>query len=187
MKQKDEGVIHKLFALILLLWTVICWGILLSIMKAGYTGRFLEDCLMQANLSALIVDPYHYGSTGELIFENLEEVKERFENALYKGLGTEEARQKLGISEGVELVDFRIYEVTSQGTGEFIYDCHNNCSTVRYDRGQDVEAPDGTHIQNSAIYARIAVPVNFVFGVEVTAIKEHCVDIVSEDTGNEQK
>lgn len=185
MKQKDKGVIHKLFALILLLWTVTCWGILLSVMKAGYTSQFLEDCLMQANLSALIVDPYHYGSAGELVFTNLEEVKERFEHALNKGLGSEDTRQKLGLAGEVQLVDFRIYEVTNQEISEFKYDSNDNCSTVRYDRGQTVKAPDGTYIRNSAIYARIAVPAKFMFGVEVTAIKEHCVDIVSEETGNE--
>lgn len=181
MKQKDKGVIHKLLALILLLWAVICWGILLSIMKAGYTSRFLEDCLTQANLSALIVDPYHYGSTGELIFKDLDEVKAIFEDALNKGLGNQEARQRLGLAGEVKLVDFRIYEVTSHGTSEFIYDRDGNCSTVLYDVSQAVEAPDGTPIQNSAIYARIAVPAEFLFGVEVTAIKEHCVDIVSEE------
>lgn len=185
MKRRDKGVIHKLFALLLVLWAVVCWGILLSVMKAGYTSRFLEDCLTQANLAALIVDPYHYGSTGELVFGNLEEIKASFEKALNRGFGSEETRQKLGITGKVELVDFRIYEVTSQEISEFIYDGYDNCSTVRYDRGQAVEAPDGTHIQNSAVYARIAVPVTFWFGVEVTAIKEHCVDMISEETGNE--
>ena len=36
-------------------------------------------------------------------------------------------------------------------------------------------------IQNSSVYAKIAVPIEFLFGVEITAIKEHCVDIVSEE------
>ena len=185
MRQKDKGVIHKLLALILLLWAVICWGILLAIMKAGYTNRFLEDCLTQANLSALIVDPYHYGSTGELIFENLDEVKLIFQDTLNRGLGNQAARQRLGLTGEVELVDFRIYEVTSQGTSEFIYDHSDHCSTVLYDINQEVEAPDGTQIHNSAIYAKIAVPTEILFGVEVTAIKEHCVDIVSEEMKNE--
>lgn len=181
MKQKDEGVIHKLFALILLLWAVVCWGVLLSVMRAGYTNRYLEDCLVQANLAAILVDPYHYGSTGELVFENVDEVKALFEATLNQGLGSSETRQKLGISGDVELIDFRIYEVTTQGTSEFVYDRDGNRGMVRYAAGVTVEAPDGTYIQNSALYARIAVPTEFLFGVEVTAIKEHCVDIVSEE------
>ena len=185
MKQKDKGMIHKLLALILLLWAVICWGLLLSVMKAGYTGRYLEDCLTQANLAALIVDPYYYGSTGELVFENTDKVKDIFEEALNEGLGSEASRERLGIVGEVELTDFRIYEVTSQGTREFIFDRNDNCSTVLHTVGTDVKAPDGTRILNSAIYARIAVPAEFLFGVEVTAIKEHCVDIVSEEMENE--
>lgn len=181
MKQKDEGVIHKLFAMILLLWAVICWSVLLSVTKAGYTGRFLEDCLTQANLAALIVDPYHYGSTGELVFENISEVKAIFEDALEKGLGSDENRQRLGIAGEVQLLDLRIYEVTGQGTGEFRFDGTGNCNVVRHAAGSNVLAPDGTHIQSSSVYAKIAVPTEFLFGVEVTAIKEHCVDIVSEE------
>ena len=187
MKQKDHGVIQKLLALILLFWAAACWSIMLSVMKAGYTSRYLEDCLTQANLAALIVDPYHYGSTGELVFANLDEAKETFEEALEKGLGSNETRQRLGLTGEAELVDFRIYEVTSQGISEFIYDRDNHYSTVLYADGQSVEAPDGTHIQNSAIYARIAVPVEFMFGIEVTAVKEHCVDIICEETKNEEK
>ena len=84
--QKDKGLIHNLFALILLLWSVVCWIVLWSVIKAGYTNRHLEDCLMQANLAALIVDPYHYGSTGELVFEDADEIKGIFEEALKEGL-----------------------------------------------------------------------------------------------------
>ena len=182
--QKDKGTIHKLFALILLLWGVVCWGVLWSVIKAGYTNRHLEDCLMQANLAALIVDPYHYGSTGELIFENADEVKSIFEEVLKEGLGSTETKKSLGIKD-VVLLDFRIYEVTSQEIKEIIFDRYDNCSVVRYVKEAEVAAPDGTSIENSAIYARIAVPTEFLFGVEVTAIKEHCVDIVSEEIKNE--
>ncbi len=178
--QKDKGTIHKLFALVLLLWGVVCWGVLWSVMKAGYTNRHLEDCLTQANLAALIVDPYHYGSTGELIFGNAEEIKDIFEEALYEGLGSTETKNRLGIRD-VELVDFRIYEVTSMEIREIIFGHNDNCSIVRHTKGAAVTAPDGTSIENSAIYARIAVPTEFLFGIEVTAIKEHCVDIVSEE------
>ncbi len=180
MKQKDEGAIQKLLAMVLLLWAVICWGILLSVMKAGYAGQFLEDCLTQANLAALVVDPYHYGSTGELVFEDVNEVKKSFEKALEAGLGDQTNRQKLGLSGEVEIVDFRVYEVTEGGVIETIFDSNGNRSTVWYDSGMGVKAPDGTDIQNSALYAQIAVPAEFLFGVKVTAIKEHCVDIVSE-------
>ena len=118
--QRDRGTIHKLFSLILLLWGVVCWGVLWSVMKAGYTNRYLEDCLMQANLAALIVDPYHYGSTGEMIFEDADKIKDIFEEALNEGLGSVETKKSLGI-ENAELIDFRIYEVTSDETRDIIF------------------------------------------------------------------
>lgn len=181
---RDKGTIHKLFSLILLLWGVVCWSVLWSVMKAEYTNRHLEDCLMQANLAALIVDPYHYGSTGELVFKNADEVKRIFEKVLNEGLGSTEKRERLGIKK-VELIDFRVYEVTENEIKEVIFDRYNNCGVLRYAKGAKVTAPDGTSIESSAIYARIAVPTEFLFGVEVTAIKEHCVDIVSEEMKNE--
>jgi hypothetical protein len=138
---------------------------------------------MQANLAALIVDPYHYGSTGELIFEDADKIKDIFEEALNEGLGSVETKKSLGI-ENAELIDFRIYEVTSDETREIIFGRYDNCSMVRHTVGI-VMAPDGTHIENSAIYAKIAVPTEFLFGIKVTAIKEHCVDIVSEEVKHE--
>ncbi len=182
--QKDKGTIHKLFALILLLWGVVCGGVLWSIIKTGYTNRHLEDCLMQANLAALVVDPYHYGSTGELVFADADEIKGIFEDALNEGLGSAETKKSLGIK-GVDLIEFRIYEVTSDEIREIIFDRYDNCSMVRHVKDVQVEAPDGTSIENSAVYACIAVPTEFLFGVEVTAIKEHCVDIVGEGLKHE--
>ena len=182
--QKDKGLIHNLFALILLLWSVVCWIVLWSVIKAGYTNRHLEDCLMQANLAALIVDPYHYGSTGELVFEDADEIKGIFEEALKEGLGSEETKKSVGIK-SVDLIEFRIYEVVSDEMREIVFDRYDNCSIVRHEKGVELEAPDGTSIENSALYARIAVSTEFLFGVEITAIKEHCVDIVSEEMLNE--
>ena len=185
MNRKDEGAIHKLFALIVLLWLVICWGAFLQIMKAGYVSGYLEDCLTQANLAALFVDPYHYGSTGELVFEDVENTKAIFEETLEIGLGSAENRERLGIQEDVKILDFRVYEVTALGVSEFAFDENGGCQIQQFANGTKVEAPDGTPIQNSALYARIEVPVEFLFGMQITAVKEHCVDIVSEERNNE--
>ena len=181
MKKKDAGAIHKLFAMILLLWVVVCWGVLLEVMRAGYASRYLEDSLLQANLAALLIDPYHYGSTGELVFQDASRTKQIFSDYLEDGLGSEEVRQKLGVNGEPEIIDFRIYEVTSMGTTEFDYDENNHYVQRLFGKEAMVTAPDGTIIQNSSIYAKVAVPMTFLFGIEINAIKEHCVDIVSEE------
>lgn len=187
MRSRDDGVIHKLYALILVMWIGICWSVLLVITKAGYVDQYLEDCLTQANLAALLVDPYYYGSTGELVFSDTEATRQLFEEILQAGLGEKDARQRLGIGAEVSLLDFRIYEVTAAGTTEFTYDDYGKSSTKLFSPTQVVCAPDGTRIQSSSIYAKISVPVVIGFGIENTAIKEHCVDMVSEDIGYEEK
>ena len=185
MNKKDKGAIHKLFALIALLWLVICWSAFLQIMKAGYVSGYLEDCLTQANLAALLVDPYHYGSTGELVFEDVEDTRSIFKETLEAGLGSMENRERLGITEAVRVVDFRVYEVTSLGIMEFAFDENGVYQTRQFESSHEVEAPDGTIIRSSALYARIEVPVAFLFGANVMAVKEHCVDVVSKEMKNE--
>lgn len=186
MCSRDDGVIHKLYALIIVMWIGICWSVLLAITKAGYVDQYLEDCLTQANLASLLVDPYYYGSTGELVFYDTEATRQLFEEILQAGLGDEGTRQKLGIGKEVSLLDFRLYEVTTAGITEFIYDAYGKSSTKRFPLGKVVCAPDGTRIQSSSIYAKISVPVVIGFGIENTAIKEHCVDMVSEEIEYEE-
>ncbi|MBQ8816126.1 MAG: hypothetical protein IJZ84_02460 [Lachnospiraceae bacterium] len=180
MKKKDKGSVQTVLVLILLTWLVWGFCILMTLMKAGYVNRYIEDCLMQANLAAILIDPYHYGSTGELVFENTQTVRNIFNEVLSESLGDAQNREKLGIGEEILVSEFRIYEVTTAGTTEFIYDSQGILQTKRYDSVTVLEAPDGTVIQNSSLYARIEVPIKFMLGIEVRAIKEHCVDIKSE-------
>lgn len=181
MKKRDEGTIHKLFALLLLLWIIICFQVFMEVMRAGYVSRYLEDCITQANLSALLIDPYHYGSTGELVFENVVKTRNDFSAFLEKGLGSEEARHTMGIYGETEILDFRVYEFGEEGTTEFIFSNESYCTQRLFSPNEEVVAPDGTIIQSSSIYAKIAIPVKFLFGIELVAIKEHCVDVVSEE------
>jgi len=185
MKKKDAGAIHKFYSLIVLFWAVLCFGVLLQVMKAGYVSGHLEDSLTQANLAAILIDPYHYGSTGELIFADKEHSREVFEEVLSGALGDEESRRKLGFAAAEQILDFRLYEVTGDKVREYAYNQAGVCSQTEYTHSQVVNAPDGTEIWNSSIYTKIAVPIEFLFGVEITAIKEHCVDIVSEEIGYE--
>ncbi len=186
MKEKDKGSIHKVLALLVLIWIVLGWCVLLTLMKAGYVGQYIEDCLMQADLAAILADPYHYGSTGELVFEDIGATVSLFEDVLMDSLGNTDTRERLGIGEAVLVQEFRAYEVTEVGITEFVYDSQRQISSQQYDKGATVKAPDGTVIEESSLYARIEVPVAFMFGIERKAVKEHCVDIKSE-VEDEQK
>ena len=173
MKKKDEGTVHKLFAMFLLLWTVMGCGALMVLFQAGYVNRYLEDCITQANLAALLIEPYHYGTTGELVFEDV------FSDILEQGLGAESTRKALGINGEIDVLDFRVYEVTGKGITEFVF--FNDCDYKQtfYEANHKVEAPDGTSIQSSSIYAQIRIPIKLWMAEDVSVIKEHCVDIVN--------
>ncbi len=180
MKKKDKGTIHKFLACMIVTWLVLGWCVLLTLMKAGYVGQYIEDSLMQANLAAIVTDPYHYGSTGELVFQNMEMTADMFEEVLMDSLGDAETRERLGIGEEVLIQELRAYEVTAAGITEFIYDSQGYISSKQYENGASVKAPDGTVIEESSLYARVEVPVVFMFGIRLKAVKEHCVDRKSE-------
>ena len=176
--KKDAGNIHRLFSLLLLIWISMCLSVVFIVIKAGYVDQYLEDSLMQANLAAILVDPYQYGRTGELIFDDVNQIKTIFEESINASL---ENVQKLGIEEAAKVLDFRLYEVREDGVLEMI--CMADIPEVSfYDVGTLVEAPDGTRIVSSTIYAKISVPIRFGFGIQIISTKEHCVDVmVSEE------
>lgn len=177
MGKKDRGAVHKLMAWIIVMWGCICFCLMLTLLKAGYVNRYLVDCLTQANLAALLVDPYHYGSTGELVFADIIENGQIWEETLELALGTEANQKSLGLLEKVEVVELRFYEVTNAGITESVRLQEGSFATRIHDREAAVQAPDGTKITDSALYARIRVPVELGFGMVVVADKEHCVDV----------
>lgn len=185
--KRDDGSVHRLFSLFLIAWMVVLVGVAFTLAKAAFVDQHIEDSLMQANLSALLIDPYQYDETGELVFANALEVEKIFEESLNVSLGGDETLQKFGILDAAKLLDFRLYEVRTEGILETVCEGTKAGTSRWYELGAYVLAPDGTQIVSSSIYAKIAVPVKVGFGIEVTAVKEHCVDIiVSEEIEDEE-
>ncbi len=184
MAKRDAGTIHKVTTLIMILWMVVCFGVFMEISRACFLNQYLEDCLTQSNLAAILVDPYHYGSAGELIFEDIYQTKKSFLKFLDESLGDEKVREKLGIS-SISIKDFRIYEVTKDCITEFKFIENENSAEKTCYIGEEVNAPDGTLIQSSAVYVKAEVEMNFAGGIRVVSVKEHCVDIVREETDYE--
>ena len=183
----DEGSIHRLFSLFLIMWTVILLGVILTVAKIGLVDQHLEDSLMQANLSATLIDPYQYGASNELVFADAMLGKATFERCLVENLGSKELLQRLGVLEDVKVLEFRLYELREDGILERAYTDGETCILHRYDPGAYVTAPDGTQILSSSIYTKISVPVKTVLGIEVTAIKEHCVDVVEGEVREDEE
>ena len=176
--KRDDGSVHRMFSFFLIIWIVILFGVLFQVAKAGLLNRHLEDSLMQANLSAILIDPYQYGATKELVFANIDEVKERFEENLWEGMGSYETMRKLGIVERAKVQELRLYERKEKGICETVFRDGDPSIKLQHSWRDMVVAPDGTFIETASIYAKIAVPVRLGFGMELTVVKEHCVDVL---------
>jgi hypothetical protein len=42
-----------------------------------------------------------------------------------------------------------------------------------------IQTPDGTVVETTAVYSKIAYPVNGILGLQVMAVKQETVDIIS--------
>jgi len=62
---------------------------------------------------------------------------------------------------------------------EVAYIADKEAVTYHYPVDTPVYAPDGTDIVSSTIYAKVSVPVKVGFGIQITSIKEHCVDVIA--------
>ncbi|MCD8325509.1 MAG: hypothetical protein LUC90_02155 [Lachnospiraceae bacterium] len=178
MKKKDQGLMHYIFALILISWTVTAMLAFAMLLKAERLKGYLEDSMTQAGLAALLIEPYTYGRSGELIFGEPAQVEAVYREYLQEGLGTEENRAAAGIGGEIELSGFIVYEMTASGIREHVRQEDGTYLETAHSLGETIYAPDGTQIISSAVYSRIRLPVRVWENMTVEIERQHCVDIV---------
>ncbi len=178
MRKKDPGLMHYIYALILISWAVTAMLCFAMLLRAQHLKKYLEDAMTQAGLATLLIEPYTYGKSGELIFGDPSEVEGLFREYLQDGLGSKENRDEVGIGGDITLVSFTIYEMTASGIRE--YDRQEDGTWLEriHSPGETVYAPDQTRIVSSTIYSRISLPVRVWGNVTVEIERQHCVDIV---------
>ncbi|MCD7862781.1 MAG: hypothetical protein LUG61_04540 [Lachnospiraceae bacterium] len=179
MKKKDQGLMHYVFAMILLSWTVLALLVMAQLQRMERLKLYLEDCMTQAGLSALLIEPYTYGRSGELIFGQAQDVEAIYLEYFEDALGSAQNQEKLGIAGEIVLTELMIYEKTTSGILLYERQEDGGWQSVLYSAGESVCAPDGTEIVSSSVYAKIVVPVQVWSGVTVEIERQHCVDVVS--------
>lgn len=179
MKKKDQGLTHYVFAMILLSWTVVGLLVLVQFWRMERLKLYLEDCMTQAGLSALLIEPYTYGRSGELIFGQAQDVEAIYLEYLEDALGSAQNQEKLGIAGEIVLTELMLYEKTASGILLYERQEDGGWRSVLYSAEESVCAPDGTEIVSSSVYAKIMVPVQVWGGVTVEIERQHCVDVVS--------
>ncbi|MCD7806044.1 MAG: hypothetical protein LUH19_01740 [Lachnospiraceae bacterium] len=178
MKKKDQGLLHYVFALMLISWAITAMLCFVMLLRAQRLKGYLEDCMTQAGLAALLIEPYTYGRSGELIFPDPARVEEVFWQYLQDGLGTEENQAAAGIGGDVTLADFIVYEMTAAGIREYERQEDGTYLETVHPLGETVYAPDGTQVISGTIYSKIRLPVRVWGNRTVEVERQHCVDIV---------
>lgn len=178
MKRKDRGLMHYAFSMILISWTVLMIFLLVQLLRAERLKAYLEDCMTQAGLSALLIEPYTYGMSGEVVFYQAQEVEQIYLEYLMAALGSSENQERLGIAGEVELAQLIIYEKTADGIRMNERQADGGWVSAVYAVDETVCAPDGTQIVSAAIYAAVRVPVRVWGEITVEIERQHCVDIV---------
>ncbi len=178
MNRKDQGLIHYVFAMILFSWIVLVMLFLIQFLRMERLKAYLEDCMTQAGLAALLIEPYTYGMSGELVFGEMQEVEEVYLEYLHAALGSAQNQERLGIAGEVAVAGLIVYEKTGEGILAHERQENGNWVSALYGDGDAVFAPDGTEVVAGTIYACIRVPVRVWGGVTVEIERQHCVDIV---------
>lgn len=146
------------------------------------TGTSTEDALAASNLASAIVDIREYGISHNLVITDPDRAYEIYREALQYNLNLDsnwEHPNKKMISGKVDVVDYIVYSVSGNDVDVTCYG--DNPYTTSYEDGLgSVTAPNGQRIENTSVYSKITFPVDAIWGIHVTAVKDKLVDVVSE-------
>ncbi len=169
---------HYAVAMMLVSWAVVTILFLVQYLRMERLKSYLEDCMTQAGLAALLIDPYTYGMSGEVVFLDVQETEQIYLEYLQAALGSLENQERLGIAGEIKVVQMTVYEKTAEGILAHEREEDSGWVSVLYGGTEALCAPDGTQIVSAAIYARIRVTVRVWGEVTVEIERQHCVDIV---------
>ncbi|MFI3238104.1 MAG: hypothetical protein R3Y47_08790 [Lachnospiraceae bacterium] len=173
MKQ-DEGMIHKILSLGLMLFIILCYVLLLEMRKVSFFKSQLEDALVQANLAAAIVDVYEYGTSEEIVFLSPQDSFLLIEEFLEVDLQS----TNLSVEEvEIVLLDCRFYEVEETQVVEYVFDEEGVLSLRQHSSIENMNTPNESVIETSTIYSKIGVWFEVLKLLPVYIEMEQSVDI----------
>ena len=166
------------------LFCVMFVAVIIAYMSQMYSFQSIridtEDALAASNLASAVIDIEEYGISHNIIIADPEAAYGIFKDALKVNMRLDDAwnSSKDEISGPVEIVEYIIYNVRNEDV-EIHYFGHSQYSQVITGGKGTVTAPNGKLIESTSIYSKITFPVDAIWGIQTTAVKEQLVDIVS--------
>lgn len=180
--KKEAGKAEIIGGMLFLSFLILMLAVHLQLRIFYTVSFFMEDALAASNLASIVIDIEEYGISHILKISAPEVSYEIYKEALKMNLqiGADwESGQKNLISGKVEIQQYCIYNVLENDVEVYYFGGEGSGSYYIANGLGTVKTPDGTLIESTSVYSRIGFPVTGILGVEVYAVKENSVDVVS--------
>lgn len=178
--KKDKGSVEYSMCIMLLTVSVLLILFCFRIRSARVEKSYLEDAQAMANLAAAVIDTDIYGETEELLITDTGKAYERFQSSLKTNLDLDEhfmPRNMVLMESPVDILEFHIYNVGESTVTRTIYDVHGS-KTVTTLELSEAMTPDGTAVESSTVYSKIAFDVKGFLNQRNRLTLENSVDVV---------
>lgn len=178
--QKRKGYVGSITAVYYLIFLLAAAWAVMQVYMYHALGTYAEDALAASNLASAVIDIQEYGITHSITVQTPDNAYLLYQKALKANMGLDDSWMSANgnaISGRVQIVDYIVYNVKPPNVEIYSYGS-NPYSTVAAGGLGSVRAPNGTIIESTSIYSRITFPVEGVFGIQTTAVKDKLVDIV---------
>lgn len=176
------GKIEMVTGMYLMFLLAVLLAMQFQIKLFGCISTFAEDALAASNLASAVFDVREYGTNGTIGIASPDAAYGLYREAIRYNLGLDENWEngnKDLMAGRVQVLKYEIYNVKENDIT--IYSFGEEGKEIRTEPGGlgRVRTPDGTLIEATSVYSKIAFPVKGIFGVEIEAVKHKTVDIVS--------
>ena len=178
--KKRKGQIEIVLPVYFLMIVIILIACTLQVDQFNATSTYVEDALAASNLASGVINIKEYGLTHQVVIAEADQAFQIYQRALKANMQLDdqwESNNKLAISGKVEVLDYIIYNVWDQDV-EIIAFGQNPYRTVVTGGLGTIAAPNGKIIKYTSVYSKITFPVDAIFGIRATAVKDELIDIV---------
>lgn len=179
--KKRKGQIAILIPLFVAIFILVLVSYSLQMHQYRSTKTLTEDALAASNLASAVIDTEEYGITHHIIIASPEYSYMLYQEALRINLNLDESWQsdnKAAIAGRVDILDYIIYNVRGNDIEVYSFG-QNHYSTVIQNGLGSTRSPNGILIESTSVYSRITFPVEGIYDVKTTAVKDKLVDIVN--------
>jgi len=181
--KKSPAEIEIISGMFFLLMLAVFVSVLLQLDILRISAAFAEDALVASNLASAVIDIEEYGKTHVVQIAMPEEAYQTYREALRYNLQLNEQWESGNrnlLAGPVEIEEYTVYNVEREDVRIYSFGPEGSSEQVVYDGLGVIKAPDGTVVEATSVYSRICYPVKGILGLEMIAVKQKTVDIVSD-------